>query len=388
MKSWTDLLEQARPLFGAPSFLLFTDLFTGWVCVPGRRTITAMIAVADPAGRRARDAYHRFFRDDTWKMSGLWKVLAIHVVARHAPTGVIELLCDDTLFHKSGRKVNGAGVFRDAVRSTTRRVVYATGLNLVVVTIRISPPWGGCPIALPINVRLHKKNDTTTTVAHAALMIREITGWLPGRELHLCTDGAYATLVGAGLPRTQVTSRMRRDAAFYEIAPSATGKRGRPRMRGERLPTPTELAAKARPDDWMSVTIDHRGTPIERLVHVRDVLWYHVKKTGLVRLVIVRDPDGIERDDFFVTSDLTNSVRRGCVPLRRALADRGQLSRRQTRPRWARSTVLETTRTQTRRQPLTVAPRTDLVLVHRHPPHRPDLDPKTLVPRQEDSQLP
>src|SRR5665811_441913 len=80
--------------------------------------------------------------------------------------------------------------------------------------------------------------------------------------------------------------------------------------------------------------------------------------------------------------------RRGCVPLRRALADRGLLPRRQTRPRWARSTVLETTRTRTRRQPLTVAPRTDLVLVHRHPPNRPDLDPKTLVPRQEDSQLP
>ena len=29
---------------------LFTDLLTGWVCAPGRRTITAMIAVADPAG--------------------------------------------------------------------------------------------------------------------------------------------------------------------------------------------------------------------------------------------------------------------------------------------------------------------------------------------------
>ena len=50
-------------------------------------------------------------------MSGLWKVLAIHVVARHAPTGVIELLCDDTLFHKSGRKVNGAGVFGCATQT-------------------------------------------------------------------------------------------------------------------------------------------------------------------------------------------------------------------------------------------------------------------------------
>jgi hypothetical protein len=33
------------------------------------------------------------------------------------------------------------------------------------------------------------------------------------------------------------------------------------------------------------------------------VLWYSVDKKRLVTLVIVRDPDGIMRDDFFVTDD-------------------------------------------------------------------------------------
>ena len=42
-----------------------------------------------------------------------------------------------------------------------------------------------------------------------------------------------------------------------------------------------------------------------RLVHVRDVLWYQVNKTDLVRLVIVRDPDRDEPDDYFFTTDLT-----------------------------------------------------------------------------------
>ena len=307
MTGWTALLEQARPLFRAPSFALFTDLLTGWVCAPGRRTITAMIAVADPAGRRAHDAYHRFVRDGAWSMSGLWRTLAIHAVTRFAPTGVVELLCDDTLHHKAGRKVNGAGVFRDAVRSTVRRVVYAVGLNLVVVTLRVQPGWGGCPLALPINVRLHRKDDTTTTVGHAAAMIREIARWLPDRQLHLCADGAYATLAGHDLPRTQVTSRMRRDAALYEPAPPRTGRRGRPRTKGDRLPTPPEIAAQARPKDWQKVTVDQRGKTIERQVHVRDVLWYTVNKNDLVRLVIVRDPAGIEPDDFFVTTDLTAS---------------------------------------------------------------------------------
>jgi hypothetical protein len=52
------------------------------------------------------------------------------------------------------------------------------------------------------------------------------------------------------------------------------------------------------------VNVDVRGHTVERLVHVRDVLWYRVNKADLVRLVIVRDPDGIEPDDFFFTTDL------------------------------------------------------------------------------------
>jgi hypothetical protein len=48
-----------------------------------------------------------------------------------------------------------------------------------------------------------------------------------------------------------------------------------------------------------------RGKPAQRLVLVRDVLWYRVNKHALLRLVIARDPGGIEPDDFFVTTDRT-----------------------------------------------------------------------------------
>ena len=347
-----------------------------------------MITVADPAGQRAHDAYHRFVRDGAWAMSGLWRVLAIHAVARFAPTGVVELLRETRSFDKTGRKVAGAGVFRDAVRSTVARVVYALGLNLVVVAVRTTPPWGGCPIALPVDARPHKKNDSTTTVAHAAAMIREIAGWLPDRELHLCADGAYATLVGADLPRTQVTSRMRRDAALFQGAPPPTGKRGRPRTKGERLPTPPDLAAQAHPQQWKKVRLELRGTTAERLVCVRDVLWYRVNKTDLVRLVIVRDPAGVEPDDFFVTTDLTASGAQVTSRYGRTMADRGVLPRRQTRPRRSKPAVLETPRPRTCRRPIAVAARTGVVLVPPDPPHRPHLDPPPLVPPQEDPELP
>ncbi len=109
-------------------------------------------------------------------MNRLWRVMTCHLVTSLCPTGAVELACDDTLFHHDGPKVHGAGIFRDAVRSTLRRVVYARGLNLVVITLQVHPPWGGCPVAVPVNVRVHNKHDTTTTIAHAAAMITEIAG--------------------------------------------------------------------------------------------------------------------------------------------------------------------------------------------------------------------
>ena len=304
LAAWAALINACRPAFTRPSFAIFDDLVAGWVLTPGRRTITAIISVADPAGRRAHDAYHRFVRDGTWVMARLWRTLATHAVERFAPAGVVALDCDDTLFHKSGRHIDGAGVFRDAVRSTAHRVVYAIGLNVVVVTVRVRAPWAGCPIGIPVNLRLRPKNDPTSTIVHAAAMIRELADWLPQRSFHVCADGAYATLAGAELPRCHVTSRMRRDAALYEPAPARTGRRGRPRTKGARLPTPPELATRTHRRHWHRARIDRRGHNVERLVHVRDVLWYTVNKHHLVRLVIVRDPTGVEPDDFFFTTDL------------------------------------------------------------------------------------
>ena len=307
MSGWLAVLGLSTGVFTAPSQRLFADLMTGWVLTPGRHTLTRVLTLADPDSRRAHDAYHRFVRAGRWSTAKLWQVLAVHAVALACPGGVVELLVDDTLAHKSGRQVAGAGVFRDAIRSTAKRVVYAWGLNLVVVCLRVSPPWGGTPIALPVNLRVRTKTGGKKTTELAAEMVAEIAGWLPERSLHLTGDGAYACLLGAELPRTQVTSRMRRDAALFEPAPPRTGKRGRPALKGPRLGKPPELAAAAPSKAWATVTVDVRGRNVDKLIATFDVLWYAVRKDALVRLAVVRDPAGKEPDDFFVTTDLSAS---------------------------------------------------------------------------------
>jgi hypothetical protein len=300
-QAWKTLVGCAAGAFTSPSFALFGELISAWVTVTARRTIVQMVAVMDPASRAAHDAYHRLLRAGAWSMSACFCALAKLVVANLTGAGRIVCYLDDTLFHRNGSKVEGAASWRDAVRSTRRRVVYARGLNLVVLCVRVQPPWGGMEISVPVNVRLHTKNGPTMP-ALAAEMMAELAAWLPERSFVLCADGAYATLAGEQLERTVVVSRMRKDAALYQAAPARTGKKGRPRRRGARLPAPAALAKTAR--RWEEVTLDWRGRKVTKLIWSKDVLWYRVNPDALVRLVVVRDPAGKEPDDYFFTTDL------------------------------------------------------------------------------------
>jgi hypothetical protein len=289
--------------FTQPSFALLLQVVQGWILCPGRHTLTRIYALGRLSGApQALDAYYRFFRCAKWSCHDLWRLLAQPLVARFYPTGPVPLQIDDTAFHKSGRRVEGAAWWRDAVRSTGTKVVHCFGLNLLVITLRIVPPWGGEPLGLPIHVRLHRKAGPTL-LALAREMMAELATWFPERDFELVGDGFFATLAGAGLPRVQLYSRIRRDAALFAPPPKrGVKRRGRPRKHGHRLPTPKELSQSAR--TWVKIQVQIRGQCLTRLVHVRDVLWYAVCPQALIRLVIVRDPEGKEPDDYFFTTDL------------------------------------------------------------------------------------
>lgn len=303
--AWERLLWNFADLFRRPSFQLFLSLISAWPLCPGRRTVTRMIAVADPDGEHAHDAYHRFFRDGQWAMAQLWcRLLFLLVTTLELPERV-RLHGDDTLFHKTGRKVKGAGSFRDPIRSRAQQVVYAWGLNLVVLSIEVRPPWGGAPLALPINIRLYKKDDPHSHLDLMQQMVEEVAGWLPNRSFELCCDGLYASLAGRTLPRTRLISRMRIDAALFDTAPERRpGQRGRPRKKGERLPDPKTIAAEVSPDEWVDALIDVRGQQVRRLLWCLPVVWYEVCPDRPFLLVIVRDPDRKQPDDFFFSTDL------------------------------------------------------------------------------------
>ena len=320
ISTWTELLQQFFPIFTIPGAAIFVRLVTGWILCTTRRTVTGLLPFADPVNDHAHDAYHRFFPDASWNMAMLWRIVAQLLIAAFYRNGIIPLALDDTLFHHSGRKINGAGYWRDAVGSTRNKTVYAWGLNLVVLTLQIQPPWGGEPLALPVNMRLHRKNGPTL-IDLAEQMITEVAEWFPERRVCAVGDGFYASLAGRELPRTTIISRLQCNAEIYDL-PKMPRKRsrGRPRQKGRRLPNPQAMVRRIH--HWQTIRVRERGRIKTRWVYARKVLWYRVSQKPIL-LVIRRDPQGKEKNDFFITTDVTMQPAAviGCFADRWAIED-------------------------------------------------------------------
>ena len=307
LAEWLKRLALFQPAFTAPGFAVMVCLASAWVRCPGRHPLTRLYPLAEPPHQRAQDAYQRFLGKGAGSLPQLGELLARWLVAVFYPQGAIPLDLDDTLFHNAGRKNQSAAWWRDAVRSTGQKVVHGFGLNLVVLSLRVRPPWGGEPLGLPINLRRHRKHGPWL-LELAQAMIEELARWFPDRPFDLCADGFYSPLAGGDLPRTHLTSRLRRDAALF--APLSTTRRrkhqrGRPRTKGRPLPQPQQIAQHGH---WQWATVDRRGQRLRRWVYAQPVIWYRVCPTPPVLLVICRDPSGKEPDDFWFTTDLHNTA--------------------------------------------------------------------------------
>ena len=298
-----------EPVFTKPAFITCIRLVVGWILCPGRRTITGLYPFADPKRKHCVQAYHYFFRAASWLQSKLFACWARFLVGRLcAKQETLLLVIDDTTHKKTGRKVNGARVCRDAVRSTTSDTVLCWTLQYMPLCLVFHPPWDGEPLAIPLNIRLNRKNQQGITMLdHAADMLHELAVWLPEHDFRLVADGAYASLAGRLPPRVTLISRLRTDAALYQLPPSRkSGKRRRPRLKGVRLPKPSELAKTVPIREWLLTQTCERGNLRDRLLYARRVIWTSVSKMPVL-LVMSRDPAGEEADDFFFSTNATVS---------------------------------------------------------------------------------
>jgi hypothetical protein len=158
------------------------------------------------------------------------------------------------------------------------------------------------PVAVPVLAKLVIKNTSSASrLWLARRMVQVLPGVLPGRTIHVTGDAAYA---GGELkklpPGITWTTRLRKDAALYGLPPERTGRRGRPRARGDKLASLAALAATAA---FAPVTVTRYRTTATVQAAAITCLWHSVFGARPVAVVLIRDRSASGYDLALVTTD-------------------------------------------------------------------------------------
>jgi hypothetical protein len=170
------------------------------------------------------------------------------------------LAIDDTLFQRTGPKVHAIGWFRDGSAKGPHQV--GLGSNWVIAAITVTLPFLSRPVALPALARLVHKDIKPAPASRLVL-------------------------------------------ARYELAPPRTGRRGRPRAKGKRLPS---LAALAGTASFAPVTVRRYGKTVIVQAAALTCLWHGVLGTRPVQVVLIRDKATAGYDLALATTDLAASL--------------------------------------------------------------------------------
>ncbi len=328
VSSFTEILLSFAPVFSDPSFVNFTTLVAGWVFCLGRRTVTGLITAAGATSKKHFSCYHRFFSRAVWSLDSLGRIVLGLALQFIPDDEVILLAVDDTLARKTGKRIWGAAMHHDPLRSTRRKHFFSFGHSWVVLSVVVEFPFAkGKHFALPILFRLYRRRkkklppgrpkgerkqcgeatdrEYRTRPELAAEMLEIAAEWLPRRDIRVVGDSEYSgKSVSRRLPENvDLVGRMPMDAALYdEPGPRKPHQRGPDRKKGERLPNPAQLAA-SRKVKWTKTTVGIYGRTVKIWFKSMKALWYNSAGPRPVRVVVTRDPSGKWRDDCFFTTD-------------------------------------------------------------------------------------
>ncbi|HJU17136.1 MAG TPA: transposase [Stellaceae bacterium] len=242
----------------------FTDLFThptwgnalwllaGSILVPGQRTVTAALRIL---GRdRANDfpLYHAVLSRAVWSPRAVAsRLLRLLLATLVPPQATVLIGLDDTIERRWGGKIKARGIYRDPVRSSKGHFVKTSGLRWLCAMLLVPVPWAGRIMALPFLTLLApcerfyagSPRAPKTLLDWARQAVLQIRRWLPDRRIIIVADSAFAALefLAAVRQHVCVITRLRLDANLFAPAPPKRRGRGRPPLKGKRLPKLTQL---------------------------------------------------------------------------------------------------------------------------------------------------
>ena len=248
--SFVAWLQPLAACFTEPSFQSLLLILPGWVLAP-RRTLTGILLAARAVGRKHHSAFYRLFSQASWSLDEVGLIIA-GMILKLLPDPVL-LAVDDTLAHKKGLKVYGAGMHHDPLLSSKKKALMNYGHCWVLLGLILPVPC--CPdrfFCLPVLFGLYRSQQTVarergaykTKPQLAVELLEALCGRFADRRFHGVTDSAYGgKSVLLKLPNNcHWTSRLHLDARLYDAPPARKpGQRGRPRKRGALQPSPRAM---------------------------------------------------------------------------------------------------------------------------------------------------
>ena len=173
------------------------------------------------------------------------------------PAGAVWLVGDDIITKHPGPNAFGKARHCHAVRSPHSHTAYCWTQKWVVVSVLVTWPFATRPWALPVLAALYRPPEGNRlhgmrhkTPAHMPrLLLARLMRWFPDRHFIVVGDSGYGTSETARFcqkhrPHLTLVSKFYGDAALYEPPPPRTRHTmGRPRVKGQKLPSPREVVA-------------------------------------------------------------------------------------------------------------------------------------------------
>ncbi len=292
------------------------------ICI-GKRTVTSALRVMGFKDEKHFTNYHRVLNRAKWNALNGTKIL-LGLIICLIPLGLpLIIAIDENIERRKGKKIKAKGCYRDAVRSSQKKVVHCFGLKWISMMAIIPLPWSKRPWALPFLTTLAPSKSYNesqnkrhkTTVDWACQMIKQVRRWLPNHRIVMVGDGVYAAVKLAlccmGLPTpVSLVSRLRLDARLYDFPPpEEPGKRGPKPKKGDKQPSLLQRI-KDQSTEWIPITIDwYDGIKYDLEIFSGISLWYTPGFNPVpIKWVVVRDPAGKLRTEAFFSTDLEASA--------------------------------------------------------------------------------
>ena len=319
------VLHIFKPLFSKSVWLNLLILIWGTILAKGPRTISAALRAM---GFHEEKNFHKFH----WVLNGAkWSALKASKILfgfinRLLPfTEPLVVIFDETLEPRYGEKIKGLSRYLHSAKSNKGAKVFSFGLKWLVAAVSFKFPWSDRTWALPFLTHLtlsekalnssKNKWDKNRKFRHKPFtertmtLMRLIKKWTGNcRKLVFVADSAfntyaianYAIILGAIF-----ISNMKWDSALYDFPPyPISGKRGRPRKRGQRQPSLREKFESTQ--KWQKAKVKWYGGKVESIEFITGTAIWHSWGYPYtpIRWVIVRSLAGQFKESVLSCTDL------------------------------------------------------------------------------------